>query len=94
MNVESYDKHGISFPDHSVILISSLTQIHTDGYTVIPSEDRKSDSQCYSHCIDILSVESEIRLVIIESGTIGTSSEIISDVVSIRYDFKSCSERL
>ena len=92
MDIESYDYPGISFTYHIVPCAGLLTKIHSQSQTVIPSEHRQRYSEGDTHGVHIVSIQLVISLVIIYSGTVGTSSHVISDVVPVWNNLKSKSE--
>ena len=93
--VESDDKHHISFPDHVIPCARLLSHIDSKSDSVIFSVfilDRKRQTEGQTHRIDIVSVQFIICLIIIKTGSIGTSSEIIPYVIPVRNHFESCPE--
>ena len=94
MYIESDNKHGISFTYHVIPRAGTLSKIDSDRKTVIQSENRKCHTECYTHGIHIVSIKLVISLIIVDSSSICTTLEEISDVISIRNQLESRPERL
>ena len=94
MYIESDNKHGISFTYHVIPRAGTLSKIDSDRKTIIQSEHRKCHTEGYTHGINVISIQLVISLIIIDSSSICTTLEEISDVISIWNKLESRPERL
>ena len=92
MYVEPYGNGSIALSHHVCTETSPLSKIHSYGDTVVKSENRQSHSKSYAYGIDLINVKSIILLVIVNTGPVGTPSQIIPDVISVGNYLESCTE--